>query len=166
MLCREKRFISWMLVVGLVLLIFSPLPKARADGNPDEGWSSFEEDIPVHRGEFNSCNGDQVTIDGQLTLITRVKVQPDGTTSVKISQSLSATGSGTPSGAAYTLTDSSNTSIDGVTTLPFSFFVNRTEKLVGDGVQDMFVHSVVHVTINAEGTVTQELQNLNVNCNP
>jgi hypothetical protein len=166
MLFPEKRFISWMLAVGLVLVILSPLPKARADGNPDQGWSVVEQTIPVDINQINSCNGDTVSLHGEATLTTRVKVQPDGSTSVKQSSSLDGTGSGTPSGAAYTFSDSTVTSIDGVTALPFSFFINRTAKLIGDGVPDLYVHAVVHVTINTDGTVTHDMQNIGINCNP
>ena len=102
---------------------------------------------------------------GMGTMTTRIKVQPDGTTSIKTSVSIYVTGTGT-SGADYTLNDSPVTNVDGIGSLPFSMNVNRIAKLVGSGVPDMYLHAVVKVTIDADGTITHDMLNVNINCNP
>ena len=150
----------------MLSVFFAVMPTARAQTDPDEGWTLAEQTIPITLDQMNACNGDSVRLTGQGTMITRTKVQPDGTLSVKTSVSMSLTGTGIPSGADYVYSDSSLTNINGVGSLPYSFFVNRSAKLSAKGVPDMFLHAVAHVTINADGTVTHDLLNLLINCTP
>jgi hypothetical protein len=153
-----------VLAVALTLMFFSPAPLARADGNPDEGWTRVDETLPIALNIPNSCNGDAVTLNGQGTLTTETKIQPDGTTDIRTTVSISLTGTGSPSGADYTLSDSSVTHVTGVGTLPFSLFINRLAKLVGTGVPDLYVHAIVHVTINADFTFTHDMDKVTIDC--
>jgi len=139
---------------------------ARADGNENQGWTLTQQTLTFPLTQHNACNGDTIEMTGEGTLTTRTKVQPNGTVSIKTSATISATGIGTPSGAEYTLRDESVSSADGVGTLPFSLFVNRSAKLIAAGQPDMYLHAVVHVKIDIDGNVTHDLVNLTTNCNP
>jgi hypothetical protein len=71
-----------------------------------------------------------------------------------------ATGTGSISGAAYTLKDHVVQNVFGYASLPFSFNTMRTAKLVGDGDSDMYLHAVPKVTIDIDGTVKQDFTNV------
>jgi hypothetical protein len=148
-------------LVGALALVPSA---ALADGNPNEGWTRVDQVVDITFLELNSCNGDVVALSGQISLTTRTKVQADGSLSLKESASVAATGVGTPSGADYTLSDSSITNVDGIASLPFSLIINRVSKLTGSGVPDQDLHFKVHLTINADGTVTHDVNDLSLNC--
>ena len=98
-------------------------------------------------------------------MITRDKIEPDGTRSLKTHVSIYATGTGSISGATYTLKDYMVQNVFGIASSPFSFNTMRTAKLVGDGVPDMYLHAVVKVTIDDDG-VKQDFTNVHIDCNP
>src|SRR5947209_7512658 len=105
MLWTEKltsRSVAIRCVLALsITFLINPSPVARADGNPDEGWTETDQTIPIDITQINACNGDAVVLSGEGTYTTRVKVQPDGSTDLKTSTSTFLTGSGEPSGAEY-----------------------------------------------------------------
>jgi hypothetical protein len=138
---------------------------ALADGNPNEGWTRVDQIINLSFIEINSCaGGELVTLTGQASLTTRTRVEPDGSLSVKESVSMSMTGVGDSSGADYTLSDASVNHVTGINQLPFSLILNRVSKLTDDGVPDMDLHFKVHLTINADGTITQNVNYVTMNC--
>jgi hypothetical protein len=168
MFYASNRFpaIPRVLALSLILLPLTTTHLARADGNQDEGWTLTKTTIPLTELQVNTCNGEDVPVAGMGTMVTRTKLQPDGTTSIKVAVSIYATGTGSISGAAYTLKDHMVQNVFGVASLPFSFNTMRTAKLVGDGVPDMYLHSVVKVTIDIDGTIKQDFTNVHIDCNP
>jgi hypothetical protein len=161
---KSKIAISIGMCLGIAL---TSLPQARADGNPDEGWTRVDITIPVGEVSVNACNMDEfVTLSGQLSATIGTKVQPDGTTSVKEEDTVFATGVGSISGATYTLSDTTSFQINGLSSLPFSFIGDRLSKLIGDGVPDMYLHYRTKLTLNEDGTVTHDDSSINMVCNP
>lgn len=149
--------------VGILALV----PAAVwADGNPNEGWTRVDQVVDLTFIRLNTCNGEIVELTGQVSLTTRTRVEPDGSLSLKESLSASATGVGTLSGADYTFTDSYIQHVSGIASLPFSLTFNRVNKLSGSGVPDQNVHFKVHLTINADGTVTHNVNDVSINCGP
>jgi hypothetical protein len=126
-----------LLTGALMIPLFMAIPSYTAAAD-DNGWTRVDEAFPLDLVQVNGCAGnDVVVLSGQATVTTRTKLQPDGTLSVKMLQSVAATGVGTVSGADYTLTDSQTTRIDGVSSLPFSYHLERNAKLIGSGVADI-----------------------------
>jgi hypothetical protein len=158
-----------MLLPAAIVLVFGlgGVESARADGNPDQGWTRVDQVIDLNFIEINSCNGSEaVSLVGQFSATTRTKVQPNGTLSVREALSASATGVGPTSGADYTFSDSQISKVDGLGTLPFDQHFNRIVKLIGDGVPDETLHYDVHFSIAANGTVKHDLGKFNAICGP
>lgn len=144
----------------LTLLALSPAARSQ-------GWTRTDQTIPIHIEWVNSCSGEErVVLDGTGTMTTWTIMQPDGTLNVRTRVVISASGTGATSGAHYTLNDSSVNRIDGLASLPFSLSTTRVARLVGAGVDDMFLHAIVHVKINADGTITHEMLDVTVRCHP
>jgi hypothetical protein len=166
---KSRRWPIRKTLIGFLATLVGALarvPTALADGNPNEGWTRVDQIIDLNFIQVNGCNGgdDMVPLTGQASLTTRTKVEPDGSLSLKEISSLSATGIGTPSGADYTLSDASIQHVSGIGSLPFSDIINRVCKLTGFGVSDQDVHYKIHLTINADGTVTHNVAHVTTNC--
>jgi len=117
--------------------------------------------------QVNACyQNEPVNLNGVFSTTTRTKLQPDGTYSVKESVSVAATGTGTISGADYTLSDTTLAHIDGIGSLPFNNDLNRVTKMIGNGVPDMYLHWKFRLTLNADGTITHAVQYVTTTCNP
>lgn len=156
-----------LLGIICLLTIASFTPQAFAQGNPDEGWTRVDKSLALNLTQINACyQSELVNMTGVLSGTIRTKIQPDGTISVKESISLAATGTGSISGADYTLSDSAVDRFDGIGSFPLTIVINRVSKLVGSGVPDLYLHFKVHVTFDADGNVTHDIEYVSSSCNP
>src|SRR5262249_14576620 len=128
---RLKSKIARALAVLCLLTVTTVTPYARAFDNPDEGWTRVDMTLALNLSQVNSCyQSELVIMKGVLSGTTRTKIQPDGSISVKESISLAATGTGSISGADYTLNDASVNRTDGLGSFPLTIEINRVSKLV------------------------------------
>lgn len=156
-----------LLAIICLLTIASFTPQAFAQGNPDEGWTRVDKSLALNLSQINACyQSELVNMTGVLSGTIRTKVQPDGTISVKESLSLAATGTGSISGADYTLSDSAVDRYDGIGSFPLTVVVNRVSKLVGSGVPDLYLHFKYRISFDADGNVTHGIEYVSSSCNP
>jgi hypothetical protein len=114
--------------------------------------------------DATGCNGDTVTLTGNLNLVAHVSQSASGNLNVEInvdSQGLS--GTGLPSGTTYQANSHAHDMFDataGFTTTVVDKFV-----LIAKGKNpDMITTMTFHYTINADNTVTATVDTFTVKC--
>ena len=128
--------------------------------------TTTNETIPFTNTLFNQCNGDQVTFSGDLHITNTMTTDGSGGTHLKTHINYqNVTGTGTPSGINYrvgTVTNETTNDNDGPQS---NATVISTVKLIAPGpALNYFLRMVVHVTVNANGETTSNVQELSFEC--
>ena len=147
------------LVFGLGLATLLVAPRSTLadyyDNNfgPEKGWVLTVETIPIAIQIPNTCENDQVNIDGTATLTTKTLINSGNFTYIKQKQEMSGYGTGIIDGATYLFADLQTFRVKTESPLPFSFILHETSQLNGQGVVpsqtlDLFIRFLV----NANGS--------------
>ena len=114
--------------------------------------------------EATGCNGDTVTLTGNLNVVAHVSQSASGNLNVEVnidSQGLS--GTGLPSGTTYQANSHAHDMFDATT----GFTTTVTDKfvLIAKGKNpDLITTMIFHYTINADNTVTATVDTFTVKC--
>lgn len=124
------------------------------------------ETLPFTNTMPNPCNGDIVTFSGDIHVVNHFTTDAGGGTHVKTHGNYqSVSGTGTPSGAQYRVVTTSNETIndnDGPQTEVSSVQVLN---LISQGSGPNFrLRIVFHITINANGTTTSQVEESSIEC--
>jgi hypothetical protein len=128
--------------------------------------STTVEKIPVDFNLFIPCVGEEVHLTGRLHLLIHVTLDNAGGAHVKLQENnQGVSGTGLTTGDKYQSTGASNsvfqfhTKVGDEQTFVFSFnFIGQ-----GNG-NKLLVHVTQHVTVNANGIVTAEVENISIEC--
>ena len=145
-------------------LLFAAFAGAPAFGQATT--TTTNEDIPFTSSLFNQCNGDTVTFSGTLHVVNTMTTDAGGGTHLKThSNYQDVTGTGVPSGITYLVRTVSNEVVNDNDGPQSSATVISTLKLIAPGpVLDYYLRIVMHITINANGQTTSNVQELGVEC--
>lgn len=122
------------------------------------------ENIPVDSNRIIPCAGEEVHLTGKLHLLIHVTLDNAGGAHVKLQEnSQGISGTGLTTGDKYQSTGANNfqfnTKVGDEQTFVFSF------NLIGQGNGNkLLVHVTQHVTVNANGIVTAEVENMSIEC--
>lgn len=113
-----------------------------------------------------ACEGQQVTLNGNIHIVTHVTTNPDGSLHIKEhSNYQNVSGVGQPTPFLYRGVSSDNTIFNN-NPPQSNFTVVDQVLLVSQGLTDnLQVHVTMHFTINANGQTTAVVEEVRVECN-
>jgi hypothetical protein len=120
--------------------------------------------FPVDFTLTNQCTGEQIAFSGEAHILVQSSATPSGHFKMTIHSNLQdVTGVGLTSGADFhflSIATTSEESGPGVeVTIPVSF------RIIGPGPGNNFLfHDSTHLTVNANGDVTAQVDNFSVTC--
>jgi hypothetical protein len=128
--------------------------------------TTTNEDIPISSSLVNSCNGDVVSFSGTLHITNTLTTDSSGGYHLRThSNYQDVSGTGTPSGATYRITTTNNETVNDSDTPQFETTVIQTIKAVSQGaIPNLFIHVVLHVTVNANGQTTSSVTEIRTEC--
>ncbi len=148
---------SLLFVFGAGLLLLCAIAFAANNGQAE---------VPFVAIVSNPCLGEMVNLTGTLHLDSTVTVNANNFHMTSHANPQGITGIGQTSGAIYhatgvTRSDSGGSLVDGAAE---QTFINRFH-IVGDGRTPNFeAFNTVHVTLNADGTMTANVSNISTTC--
>jgi hypothetical protein len=128
--------------------------------------TTTNETVPFTSTLFNPCNGDTVTFSGNMHVTNTMTTDADGGTHLRTHINYQdVTGTGVPSGITYkvrTVTNEVSNDNDGP---QYEATVISTVKLIAHGpALDFYLRTVMHVTVNANGQTTSNVQETSIEC--
>ena len=128
--------------------------------------TTTNEELPISSSIANTCNGDTVTFQGTVHVVNTVTVDSSGGFHLKThSNYQDVSGTGTPSGVNYRIVTTTNETINDNDGPQFEMTVVQTVKAVSQGsAPNLFLHVVMHVTINANGETTSTVDEVTAEC--
>jgi hypothetical protein len=128
--------------------------------------TTTNEDLPISSSLVNSCNGDVVAFSGTLHIANTLTTDSSGGYHLRThSNYQDVSGTGTPSGANYRITTTNNETVNDSDTPQFETTVIQTIKAVSQGaIPNLFIHVVLHVTVNANGQTTSSVTEIRTEC--
>ena len=150
-------------LVSATLLVFA------AAGSPAFGQATTtttNEEVPVSSSVVNSCNGDVVNYQGTLHVTNTFTTDSSGGTHMKTHSNFQdVTGVGTPSGINYRVGTTSNETTNDNDGPQLEMTVIQIVKVVSQGsAPNLFLHFVLHVTVNANGQTTSTVTEIRSEC--
>jgi hypothetical protein len=116
--------------------------------------------------DVNPCNGEAVTLTGELNITIRTTVDSQGKTHVAFTLVPSAVRGEGESGTSYKAVGGQRehfNSIDNAPPIDDTF--TETFNLIGQGSTDnLEAHVIFHITIAADGTVKSEVERVRAEC--
>src|SRR5215813_14493898 len=152
------------LSMSLVVLLF------LLSGLPTNAAVDTNMSFPVTISVFIPCAaggvGEVVTLNGNLHVLISTTVNGNHISSDMHFQPQGITGVGSVSGDKYQGTGITRFSFEAdVAGFPFIQTMVNNFKIIGQGSDDKFlVHENLHVTVNANGTVTASVDNFSAEC--
>ncbi len=139
---------------------------ASTDAFAQASTTTTSENIPFTSSLFNQCNGDTVTFSGTLHVTNTYTVDASGGTHLKThSNYQDVTGTGAPSGINYNVRTISNEVVNDADGAQSSATVISIVKLTAQGpALDFYLRIVIHVTVNANGETTSQVQEVSIEC--
>lgn len=128
--------------------------------------TSVPTDLVVFVDCANGGAGEMVQLSGDLHILTHLTISETGNVTARsLYQPQGISGTGTVTGAKYQATGGTQETFVSNGPLPLSdTFVNNF-RIIGAGPGNNFlVHETLHVTINAGGVVTADIDKLSVEC--
>ena len=128
--------------------------------------TTTNETIPFASTLFNPCNGDTVTFSGNLHVVNTMTTDASGGTHLKTHINYQdVTGTGYPSGLTYNVRTVSNEVVNDNDGPQSEATVISTVKLIARGpALDFYLRTVLHVTVNANGETTSNVQETSIEC--
>jgi hypothetical protein len=151
---------------SLFALFFVALAGAGTEAFGQATTTTTNENIPFTSIIFNQCNGDTVTFSGTLHIVNTLTTDADGGTHLKTHTNYQdVTGTGLPSGINYRVGTVLNEVVNDNDGPQSNATVISTVKLIAPGpALNSFLRIVTHITINANGETTSEVQEVSVEC--
>ena len=128
--------------------------------------TTTSENIPFTSSLFNQCNSDTVTFSGTLHVVNSITTDASGGTHLKTHTNYQdVTGTGTPSGITYNVRTISNEVVNDNDGPQSEATVISIVKLIARGPElDFYLRTVIHVTVNANGQTTSQVQEVSIEC--
>jgi hypothetical protein len=128
--------------------------------------------IPFTGTSYNDCTDELVAVEGQLHIVTRTSVSGSRVHTGVAMHSTGVKGTALVSGARYVEMDVENQETNFSTDFaPSEFTYERTHNLTRLGEDgsfvsgdDLRVHVIAHMTVNANGTVTANKTDTDIEC--
>lgn len=151
---------------ALFALLFTALVGAGHEAFGQATTTTTNETIPFTGNAFNPCNGDQVTFSGNLHVVNTMTTNASGGTHLKTHINYqSVTGTGIPSGITYNVRTVTNEVVNDNDGPQSTATVISTVKLIAHGpALNFFLRTVLHITINANGETTSQVQEVSFEC--
>lgn len=151
---------------ALFAILFAAFAGAGTEAFGQATTTTTNEDIPFNSSLTNTCNGDMVTFSGTLHVVNTYTVDASGGTHLKTHTNYQdVTGTGTPSGLTYNVRTVSNEVVNDNDGPQSEATVISTVKLISQGpALNFFLRVVMHVTVNANGETTSEVQEVSIEC--
>jgi hypothetical protein len=129
-------------------------------GTAAEDWRATSTSIPLHAIRSNECNGELVELSGILHLVSHLL--PDGSVLGHFNYQ-NVTGIGLSSGIKYRVSAVDQVRLEAP--FPSSIQSVRHFRLIANGAgDDVLVDAIFHITVNANGEVTAEIEELTTRC--
>lgn len=124
------------------------------------------ETLTLNSTTVNMCNGDVVTLSGQIHIVTHTTADTNGGSHVKTHHNFeNVEGTGTLVLNYRAVSSNNHTVNNNGSNAQQEFTVVERVKLISAGPSDNYKLSVtVHVTINANGEATSEVTNVTADC--
>lgn len=125
------------------------------------------ETLPLNAVSFNSCNGEAVTLTGEVHIVTHFTTDTNGGTHYKSHQNFeNVTGTGSLSLITYRgVSNNNHTDNNNGSNAQQEFTNINRVRLISQGPADnLLVNITVHATINANGQATSTTSNFQVIC--
>jgi hypothetical protein len=147
-------------------ILFAAFAGAGTEAFGQATTTTTSEDIPFTSSLANPCNGDVVTFSGTMHVVNTYTTDASGGTHVKSHINYQdVTGTGYPSGLTYNVRTVSNEVVNDNDGPQSEATVISTVKLTARGpALDFFLRLVMHVTVNANGETTSEVQEVSIEC--
>jgi hypothetical protein len=114
----------------------------------------------------NPCNLDLVTFQGTLHITNHLTTDASGGYHLKTHTNYQdVSGTGSPSGLNYRIVTTTNETVNDSSTPQFETTVIQTIKAVSQtSAPNLFIHVVMHITVNANGETTSTVTELRGEC--
>lgn len=150
-------------LISATLLVFA------AAGSPAFGQATTtttNEDIPISGTVANNCNGDTVAYQGTLHVTNTLTTDSSGGFHLKTHTNFQdVSGTGVPSGLNYRVVTTRNETVNDSDSAQFETTVIQTIKAVSQtSAPNLFIHIVMHVTVNANGQTTSTVTEVTAEC--
>jgi hypothetical protein len=151
---------------ALFALLFTALAGAGNGAFGQATTTTTSETVPFTSSVFNPCNGDQVTFSGHLHVVNTMTTNASGGTHLKTHINYQGvTGTGVPSGINYQVRTVTNEVVNDNDGPQSTATVISTVGLIAQGpALNFFLRTVLHITINANGQTTSEVQEVSFEC--
>jgi hypothetical protein len=148
-----KRFMLWALGALAIVLIWLSLMSAPL-------WAATSTTIPLDAIRSGDCTGEDVELSGTIHLVSQL--QSDGSEVGHINfQGVS--GVGLTSGTTYRSSSVDNFRL--AAPYPSDITSVRSLRLISPGPEDdLLVRFLFHITVNANGEITAEVEDVNFEC--
>ena len=128
--------------------------------------TTTNEELPISSSITNTCNGDTVAFQGTVHVVNTLTTDASGGYHLKTSSNYQdVSGTGTPSGLNYRIVTTRNDTVNDSDSAQFETTVVQTILAVSQGsAPNLFVHIVLHVTVNANGQTTSTVTQVTAEC--
>jgi hypothetical protein len=114
--------------------------------------------------QATGCNGDTVTLTGNLNVVAHVSQSSSGNLNVEVNiDSQGLTGTGAPSGVQYQANQHAHDMFD-ATAASTTTMTDKFVLIAKGNTPDLIVTMTMHYTINADQTVTAVVDTFTVKC--
>jgi hypothetical protein len=121
--------------------------------------------VPFNSIITNPCLGEQVQLTGDLHVVLGMEDTGNGMLMTAHFQPQGITGLGLTTGATYHATGVTRSTVFVTGTPPFDFTSVNNYRIIGTGdAANFMVHSNIHMTVDANGDVTAEVDNTQITC--
>jgi hypothetical protein len=155
------RLVAALLLSILVVVTSDPSPAAA-----QATTVTTNETLPFTGSATNPCNGDAITFSGQIHITNHVTTSSSGGNHIRMHVNYQGvSGTGTPSGANYNVVTSQNETRNDNVGPQTETTITQVINLIAQGaVPNSKLHVVLHVTVNANGVTTSEVEEITVAC--
>ena len=124
------------------------------------------ETVPLSGSVANPCNGDVVTLQGNIHVTNHMTTDASGGTHLKTHLNFQdVSGTGSPSGLNYNVRTTTNETVNDNDGPQSEATIISTVKLISQGsALNSFLQTVFHVTVNANGVTTTTVDETKIEC--
>ena len=122
--------------------------------------------VPLNQTVFNPCNGDTFVASGNVHVVVGMTADGSGGFHLHVDVNVSGvTGTGSPSGITYHGVGGDWFATNVHPPFPAEFTATDVFGLISDGPSPNFVaHDTIHMTINANGSLTAQVTRISITC--
>jgi hypothetical protein len=149
------------LLTAAIIVIMAALVTVR----PASATVTSNQIIPVDFQTFNPCNGELVSLSGEVHIMSHYTEDASGGFHVGFHINGHSTGPGLTTGATYQFTWAQNIAASSQTPPPSEFTFTQQQNVIGQGnVPNFLIHFTLHTTVNAQGQTTSTVENIWAEC--